>query len=715
MAEPCPSEAPDVVPAECPGVPQPPSTHPAPSAAAAETVLADGESPTDAAIPDRLDRYRIVRVLGRGGMGCVYLGHDEELNRPVAVKVPRAGLLSSPAMTESFLNEARTLASLEEAGVVPVYDVGRTPEGGCYVVSRFVDGGSLQDRLAGGRPSRRESAEIVASVAEALQAAHRKGFVHRDVKPSNILLDASGRALVADFGLAVHEHQQRQRAGETAGTPAYMSPEQVRGHAQHLDGRTDVWSLGVVLYELLTGRRPFSGDTHAELFDEILNREPRPLRIIDDSIPADLERIVLRCLRKSPADRYLTAQDLARDLRRWMHPSRRRNLVLAAAATLFAVAAVAVLWRQIMAPDGPPTGAVPVTGSASTSSAEVELARLLAELKGTLRDIEQTEGGPAVAARSETPAEQPAQTTVPETSVEMVPLPAGFQELESKLRAAREAGDEEAEEGLLLDGTNKLIELGHFSIAERLARRMVELAGNDPGDVPIAYGQLGLAQYRQGDFDGAIASYERALDVFRPIYARLEKLPETEQIREFLSRMARLTGLTLMRIGNVRKAEKKYQLAAEAYDEARRLYEKHQRKSELITLLLNMGGMESQRGNYTAANDALTRGVEIARELGDSQSEAEFLVNLGNNHSRQHEEESALECYAQAAALLSDDSPYLLRSALLVNWATSLLEAGRHTEARRRLEELRSIARPDDKDAQRVLEFLPALRKMDAL
>lgn len=715
MAGPGPSQPPDVVPAECPGAHQPPTTHPAPPAAAAETVLAGGEATTDAAIPDRLGRYRIVRVLGRGGMGCVYLGHDEELNRPVAVKVPRAGLISTQALTESFLNEARTLASLEEAGVVPVYDVGRTTEGGCYVVSRFVDGGSLQDRLDGGRPSHRESAEIVASVAEALQAAHRKGFVHRDVKPSNILLEGSGRALVADFGLAVHEQEQRRRAGETAGTPAYMSPEQVRGHAQHLDGRTDVWSLGVVLYELLTGRRPFSGGTSTELFDEVLNREPRPLRIIDDSIPAELERIALRCLRKSPADRYLTAQDLARDLRRWLQPSRRRHLLLAAAGIMMAVAAVAVVWRQIKAPDEPPTGAVPVTGSASTSTAEVELARLLAELRGTLRDIEQTEGAPAVAVRSETPAEQPSQTTVPESSVEMVPLPAGFQELESELRAAREAGDEEAEERLLLDGTNELIELGHYSIAERLARRMVELAGNDPGDVPFAYGQLGLAQFRLGDFAAAIASYERALEVYKSLFARMEKLPQTEQTREYLSHLARLKGLTLMRIGNVRKAEEKYQLAAEAYDEARRLFEKHQRKSELITLLLNSGGMESQRGNYTAANEALTRGLEIARELGDSQSEAEFLVNLGNNHSRQDEEESALDCYAQASALASVDSEYEFRSALLVNWVTSLLKVGRHSEARPRLEELRSIARADDKAAQRVLELLPALQRLDSL
>jgi hypothetical protein len=298
--------------------------------------------PLQPAVGEKLGRYAIRRELGHGGGGSVYLAEDEELRRLVAIKVPRVSPFASAGAVERFLDEARTVARLRHPGIVAVYNVERGGDGTPYVVMEFIEGPSLEQLLAAGRPAYARAAELVAAIAEAVDHAHRQGFVHRDLKPANVLLDQAGDPHVADFGLALHESVQREREGEFAGTMRYMAPEQIRGEVHRLDGRTDLWALGVMLYEMLAGRRPFDGS------DEILNREPKPPRQIDAEIPAELERICLKCLRKPIAERYTTARDLAADLRRWQRPQRRRAWLLAATAAACAVllAAVAgILWR----------------------------------------------------------------------------------------------------------------------------------------------------------------------------------------------------------------------------------------------------------------------------------------------------------------------------------------------------------------------------------
>ena len=264
-----------------------------------------------------IGRYEVRRALGQGGYGRVYLGYDSDLDRLVAIKVPIAARPSVLIDVEGYLREARMLARLSHPNIVPVYDVGRTEDGLCYVVSKYIDGGDLASRLARGPYSFHDSAGLVATLAEALHYAHTQDLFHRDIKPANILIDANGVPALADFGLALSEENYGKGPG-VVGTTAYMSPEQARGEGHLVDGRSDIFSLAIVLYELLAGRRPFRGKTREDVIQRIIISDVRPPRQIDDKIPRELERICMKALSKRAAERYSTAKDLAEDLREFL-------------------------------------------------------------------------------------------------------------------------------------------------------------------------------------------------------------------------------------------------------------------------------------------------------------------------------------------------------------------------------------------------------------
>jgi tetratricopeptide (TPR) repeat protein/tRNA A-37 threonylcarbamoyl transferase component Bud32 len=278
--------------------------------------------------PRTLGKFELIEAIGSGAFGTVYKARDLRLDRTVAIKVPRSGNLADRADLDRFLREARSVARLRHPSIVPVHDVGEH-EGVPYLVSDFVQGLTLTDLLSARRLTSREAAELVAAVAGALQYAHEQGVVHRDVKPSNILLDDVGRPHLMDFGLARRDAGDVTMTidGQVLGTPAYMSPEQARGEGHRVDGRGDVYSLGVVLYQMLTGELPFRG-TPRMLLHRVLHDEPRRPRSLNDRIPRDLETICLKAMAKEPGRRYTSAAELGADLRRFLagEPIRARRV-----------------------------------------------------------------------------------------------------------------------------------------------------------------------------------------------------------------------------------------------------------------------------------------------------------------------------------------------------------------------------------------------------
>lgn len=272
-----------------------------------------------------IGHYAIVRLLGQGGMGEVYLAEDRKLGRKVALKFLTSYVAKDEARLRRFAQEARAASSLNHPNIITIHEIGEV-EGFRFMANEFIDGETLRQRIAGGPLKPGEALNIAEQIASALAAAHAEGIIHRDIKPENIMRRRDGIVKVLDFGLAKLTEQReagpedatrdlvKTSAGVVMGTVAYMSPEQARGLP--VDARTDIWSLGVVLYEMLTGHAPFEGDTSSDVLVAILEREPKSLMSFSAETPESLEWIVTKALTKDRDERYQTAREMLSDIRR---------------------------------------------------------------------------------------------------------------------------------------------------------------------------------------------------------------------------------------------------------------------------------------------------------------------------------------------------------------------------------------------------------------
>lgn len=512
-------------------------------------LLGGGEGADDVA--PRVGRFVLRQRLGVGGFGAVWRARDPELDRDVALKLPRRGGLA-PHEAELFFREARAAAQLAHPGIVSVYEVGRDASldgtGSIYIVSELVDGEPLSERLKEWRPTPRQAAALVADIAEALDYAHGRGVIHRDLKPSNVMLDRfapggetarvgladTGRPRLMDFGLAKRDAGEVTMTmdGQVLGTPAYMSPEQASGNARWIDRRSDIYSLGVVMFRLLTGELPFRGTATSQIQQRITDDAPSPRRL-DDSVPADLATVCLKCLERDVGRRYATAGDVAAEMRRYLagEPVHARPLSVWGRAGRWArrrpALATAIALGALLAVVGPTAAVVIGTQNAKLDAQLAERDELIAEQERRVDQLEAAKD--ATGMRIEAPAIDPVRLAAIERLLD--------QQGERLLEAAtREPADTEAGAAARAAYARLLIAAGRLEEATRL---LGEVRPADTAAVRPELTKLGQSLDKAASVRDAIAAPGNQIQSAAPIAALpslLEPtLPEGEFSAEDLS------------------------------------------------------------------------------------------------------------------------------------------------------------------------------------
>jgi tetratricopeptide (TPR) repeat protein/tRNA A-37 threonylcarbamoyl transferase component Bud32 len=619
-----------------------------------------------------LGDYELFEPIAEGGMGTVFRARQRSLDRLVAVKVLRTGRLATAAEWQRFRNEAEAVAQLDHPHIVPIYEVGE--HAGLPFFSMKLLNGSLADHPGQYRDTPETAAELVASVAEAVHYAHERGLLHRDLKPANILLDASGRPHVSDFGLAKRFAgpgptgvPELTHSGDVLGTPSYMSPEQALGGGHLVTILADVYGLGAILYELLTGQPPFRGPTALETLRQLRETEPPAVAGLNPRVDRNLETICLKCLAKEPERRYRSAADLAADLRRylrgepitarpatWFERGRawcRRQPLIAALLTALVVVFIAGFtlvtwqWRR-----------------AELSNADREQQHLQAE-----------------AARAD------AQRMLDSFAKELSETPVTNQALqETRRRMLRSA-------------------LTYY-------RNFLRERGDDPHlqeETARVQFHIGAITSVLGSAKDALASYQQALELTRKLW---HERPDDRRVRANLAR-------TLARIGVLQVETAQTEEGLHSYQEARGLLEESLREqaedavqADLAGLLTNLGNVCTALNRFDEAGDCFKREIGLLEDLIRRRPDtAEYRCNLGlalNNlglwHAGQEQPKKAIAVLEQGRNVLRPlvkDHPDQPRyrdelARVLLNLAGQQNGARRRSEALNNLDEARWLLKP---------------------
>jgi tetratricopeptide (TPR) repeat protein/tRNA A-37 threonylcarbamoyl transferase component Bud32 len=611
-----------------------------------ETFKVPGQAQPDGeTFPGSAPGYEILGELGRGGMGVVYKARQRTLNRTVALKMILAGSHAGAEATARFLQEAETIARLKHPNVVQVYDFG-SHEGKPYFSLEYLEGGSLAHKLRGEPQPPVQAAQTVQTLARAVQAAHEQGVVHRDLKPANVLLATDGTPKITDFGLAKQGDSGMTATGEVLGTPSYMAPEQAEGKARAVGPAADIYALGAILYELLTGRPPFRGASAWDTLQLVVGTDPVPPSQLQPKVPRDLETVCLKCLRKEPAGRYDSASALAEDLRRFLGGEPvvarpvarserlwrwcRRNPVVAGLSTMLLLlliggfVAVTLLWRHA---EDQRADAVAARERAQDLAAQANRQRTLAQ--------EQTRLARAQAEKARREANKATWTVQLLTEMFRATDPLGLNGIPSlKPRAgeiltahqildrvadkvARDLylkEEPETQANLMDTIGNVYCTLGQTAKAQPLLEKALALRRRLPKDHPdlaTTLHNLGFLHHQTGDYAAADRYYREALAI-RQRHARADP---------------RALSATLVNLGWLLHDQEDYPAAEKMFKEAIALRDRGSRKDGRAVAVARAGLVASYltQGKYAQAFPLYSQAMATLRKVEGTKGLAESI------------------------------------------------------------------------------------------
>lgn len=592
--------------------------------------------------------YEIQRELGRGGMGVVYRARQISLNRPVALKMIKAGLLAGDQELRRFKNEAEAVALLDHPGIVPVYEVSEH-EGQQYFSMKLVEGSNLAARLQKYKEKPRDAARLVADVADAVSHAHMRGILHRDLKPANVLVDEAGHPHITDFGLAkrVEAEEEMTATGAILGTPAYMSPEQASGHRGSITTATDVYGIGSVLYALLAGRAPFRGDSAVDTLTKVKEQPPDPPTKFNANVPRDLETIALKCLEKDPKRRYPSAQALADDVRNWLdsRPIAARRVGAAERAWLWckrrpAIAALTAATVLAVVGGAATTIAVQARANSNLRTANSRLDESTKKLAASLRA--ETKARKLAHERKQISDENFAMAlgAIKEQVFDFNDLlsnRAGTRALQKKLlKSATARWKSLIDRADRPDEVDRTIMVAHMELGDvylrvdvdnhaareqfekghALAKRMFDSNPERPQprrDLAISYQKLGDVSYESAQTKRAADLYERA---HRLLNALAMAYPTHPRAQRDLSQSYDKLGDIALRTG---KTDDAYAFYSRSIEIEERLKEANPKDVATLRALATMyqrrGDVSEQSSQIARAHSDFTRSLDITRKL----------------------------------------------------------------------------------------------------